>query len=165
MARIRMKNPAKAQPKALVLPEGPYLDATDVVTPSGYQLVELMGANGASQASIAARLGLTHLRFKKLLAKQDGENELRYAWERGRGALEFEFASLLIAEARKGNVLALIYGSKALLNWTDQPAPAQTNIGLQIQLPAAMDRESYLRSISQLPQVQVITDQTGGAHE
>jgi hypothetical protein len=162
MPRPRMKNPAPPTPKPLVLPPGPYLDASDVVTPSGYRLVEVMGANGASQASIAARLGVTHLRFKKLVAKQDGENELRYAYERGRGALEFEFASLLIAECRKGNVLALIYSSKALLNWSDQPAQVQTNNGLTIVLPAAMDRESYLKSIQlqQVPQLEVLEDKT-----
>jgi hypothetical protein len=158
-----MQNPAKRKPKALVLPPGPHI-VDGVIVAAGYQLVELMAANGATQAAIAARLGITHNDFKKRLALRDGNNELRLTWERGRGALEFEVASLLLTEARKGNVLALIYYSKSQLAWTDTPQ-IQTQVGLQIVLPAAMDRDSYMKSLTQLPEVKVIEHRTGGANE
>jgi hypothetical protein len=140
--------------KRLVLPDGPYLlgERRDV-TPAGLQLIEVIAANGGGQPAIAAKLGMPKATFLKRCNVNDGDNECRLAFERGKAALDFEMATLLLNQAREGNTLAMIYFSKARLGWTDTPQPQQT-VGIQIVVPDSLSREQY--AARQLPQVTVI---------
>jgi hypothetical protein len=156
----RTKNPApKTKPAraVIVLPLGQYLDAERNVTPLGLQVVELLAANGAPQAKIASALGLPLSTFKKHLAENDHNNPLRLTWEKGRSDLEFEVATILLDQARGGQVIAAIYFSKAALGWVDAPQPIQ-QVGIQIVVPDSLDRKAFAERMA----VKVITDQSGG---
>ena len=57
-----------------------------------------------------------------------------------------EIASLLLQQGRKGNTVALIWLSKAMLGWSEKgPPTTQTNI--QIVLNDAKSEDAYLRTI------------------
>lgn len=152
--KIKLTPPKPRQP---TLPLGPYLDADRKVTPNGLRAVELLAAFGAPQSKIAAALGLPLAQFRKRLAVEDGANELRLTWERGRAELEFELSSALLKQAKSGQTIATLFYLKNM-GWSDTPQAPSSN-GLTIVLPGAMSREDYLRSIQQpLPQLEVLPD-------
>lgn len=136
------------QPK---LPDGPYI-VDDVVTANGLRAVTLLAANGAPQTKVASALGLTARQLKKRLGTVDDDTSLRLAWETGRADLEYEVATILLEQARAGNVVAAIFYSKSQLNWVDVPQATQT-VGIQIVVPDSLSREQWQ---ARLPQVTVI---------
>jgi len=154
---MRPKPKPKPERKAITLPLGPYLDAGRTVTPSGLRAVELLAAGGAPQSKIASTLGLPHSTFKKMLAANDHDNPLRMAWELGRSDLEYEVATILLDQARAGQVIAAIFYGKSQLNWVDAPQPTQ-QVGIQIVVPDSLDRKSFAERMA----VKTITHQSGG---
>lgn len=116
-----------------------------IITDDGLHLIEALAADGAPQTKIAADLGVGLSKFKKLLAEE--ESAERMAWERGRAELEHEIAGLLLRAARKGNIIAAIYYSKAQLGWSEQPT-ITNQVGVQIVLPDSMDRDSFAKRIA-----------------
>jgi hypothetical protein len=158
--------PARA---VIVLPEGPFIGRVPVehgqprvdVLDAGLRLIELLAADGAPQTRIASALGIGHGTFKNFLKAEAGDNPVRLAWEAGRGTLEAEIASLLLAKGRGGDTIALIYFSKAQLGWSEQPSISNT-VGIQIVVPDSMDRDAFARRVSDRVAVKVITDETGG---
>jgi hypothetical protein len=153
-SKRRKVKPARA---VIVLPEGPYLDEGGVVTSSGLQVVELLAAGGAPQSKIASALGMPFSTFKKMLGENDHDNPLRLTWERGRSDLEFEVATILLDQARGGQVIAAIFYGKSQLNWVDAPQPTQ-QVGIQIVVPDSLDRVAFEKRMT----VRVLTDQSGG---
>ena len=148
--------PASAPTMPATMPLGPYVareanvdgPARVVVLPSGLALIEALAGDGAPQSKLAADLGIGLTKFKALLADDDGESPVRMAWEAGRASLEHEVSHLLLTAARKGNVIAAIYYSKAQLGWTEQPQ-VNAQVGVQIVLPdSSPDHESYMRRIA-----------------
>jgi hypothetical protein len=114
-------------------------------------------AQGWPQGKIAATIGMSKATFARLAKEDEGNNELRLAWERGRADLEFELASSLLEQAKSGQTIATLFYLKNM-GWSDTP-PVQTNNGLTIVLPGAMSREDYLKSIQQpLPELVVLPD-------
>jgi hypothetical protein len=121
-------------------------EPTVAVTASGLSLVEAVARQGGSQAKCAAELGVALSTFKRIIAEDDGNNETRLAFERGKAGLEFEVANLLLEHGRAGNVIALIFYSKAQLGWQDAPQ-ISTQVGVQIVLPDSMDREAFAKRV------------------
>ena len=149
----------KPQPKAkakLALPVavGPFIERFPArygepkaeVTPAGLKLVESIARQGGSQPLCASSLGISLTTFKRIIGEDDGNNPTRLAFEKGRAELEFEVATLLLEHGRAGNVIALIFYSKAQLNWTDTPQVG-TQVGVQIVLPDSMDREAFAKRV------------------
>src|SRR5450755_2711978 len=107
-SKVKAKAPAKPKPAAIALPAGPWIvrlsgqhgEPRVDVTPSGLALVEAVARQGGSQAKCAAELGIGLSTFKRIIAEEDGNNETRLAFERGKAGLEFEVANLLLEHGR-----------------------------------------------------------------
>jgi hypothetical protein len=58
------------------------------IAPGGLKLIERMASEHKTQRSIAAALGLAYKKFERMLEANKGDNEVRYAWERGFAVFE-----------------------------------------------------------------------------
>jgi hypothetical protein len=145
---------AKAKAKlALPVAVGPFTNLVltgarprNEVTPAGLKLVESIARQGGSQPLCASSLGISLTTFKRIINEDDGNNPTRISFEKGKSELEFEVSTLLLDAGRAGNVIALIFYSKAQLNWTDAPQVG-TQVGVQIVLPDSMDREAFAKRV------------------
>jgi hypothetical protein len=136
------------------LPAGPFIERVPglqgeprvEITAAGLAVVEATARAGGSQALCASSLGIALSTFKRVINESDGNNAVRLAFEKGKAELEFEVATLLLKQGRKGNTIALIFYSKSQLGWTDAPQ-VNTQVGVQIVLPDSMDRESFAKRV------------------
>jgi hypothetical protein len=136
---------------ALITRTGRGKTAPITVTPAGLAVIEEMAALGNDQRTIAKRLGMDR---KTMTDMRRRIPEVDDAFERGLAALGDELTHLLLGQARKGNVVAAIYLTKARLGWREGDAPdARPNI--TINLPDSQTPEAYLRAIrvTELPAV------------
>ncbi len=120
------------------------------ISDEGLKFIRHRASQGASQALIACELGVGSTTFKKAMARDE---KIRVAWEHGRAELEQEFVSMLIASARKGNYVPILFGLKALFGLTEGAAPPASVANVQIVLPDAYSPEAYMRVINQRPKV------------
>lgn len=136
---------------ALITRAGRGKTAPITVTPAGLAVIEEMAALGNDQRTIAKRLGMDR---KTMTDMRRRIPEVDDAFERGLAALGDELTHLLLVQARKGNVVAAIYLTKARLGWREGDAPdARPNI--TINLPDSQTPEAYLRAIrvTELPDI------------
>lgn len=118
------------------------------ITDAGLEQVERDAKNGLANATIAKRLGLDRHTFVELCRRDDRLNE---ALERGRGGLADEVTDLLLAKARKGDVVAMIFLAKAKCGWRDQgPETATPAITNNIQIGVLMTTPERQQRIEQL---------------
>jgi len=158
MTKTKDKAPKpKAKPRAaIVLPTviGPLVTRESSrhgeqrfeITPAGLKLVEACARQGGSQALCASSLGMSLHTFKRIIGEDDGNNPTRLSFEKGKSELEFEVSTLLLQHGRAGNVIALIFYSKAQLGWSDAPQ-ISTQVGVQIILPDSESRENFAKRI------------------
>jgi hypothetical protein len=146
-AKAKLALPAVVGPLIVTVPNSGNgtVNRTEV-TPAGLALVESIARQGGSQPLCASSLGISLSSFKRIIGECDGNNETRLAFERGRAELEFEVATLLLEHGRAGNVIALIFYSKAQLAWTDAPQVG-TQVGVQIVLPDSMSRDDFAKRV------------------
>jgi hypothetical protein len=133
---------------ALVVREvsgGPMPRAT--LTPEGYRALSAMAAEGQDQWSMAAALGMNRSTLQNLI-KRDPEVEA--ALNVGKALLADELTHHLLRAARKGNIVAAIYLTKARLGWREGDAP-DVKPNIIIQLPDAQTPEAYMRMIEVNP--------------
>jgi len=140
---------------ALVTRAGTGRTAPCTVTPAGLKVIEAMAAEGQDQATIARKLGL-HRKTLMDIVKRDPNVE--EAMTGGKALLADELTHHLLTAARKGNVVAAIYLTKARLGWVEGDRPeARPNI--IINLPDAATPEAYLRAVSVIEQPKPVEDQ------
>jgi hypothetical protein len=85
-----------------------------------------------------------------LLAEVDqGRRTSEAAIAVGKAALADEFTHHLLNAARKGNVIAAIYLTKARLGWREGDAP-DVKPNIIINLPDSMSHEQYLNLIKMI---------------
>jgi hypothetical protein len=143
-------------PATPTLPAGPFIERVPgaqgeprvEITAAGLSLVEATARAGGSQALCASKLSIGLSTFKRIINEDDGNNATRLAFEKGKAELEFEVATLLLKQGRKGNTIALIFYSKAQLGWTDAPQVG-TQVGVQIVLPDSMSRENFAQRVAE----------------
>ncbi|MFC3100667.1 hypothetical protein [Altererythrobacter lauratis] len=113
------------------------------ITQDGLEVIEAMAAEGQDQRTIAKRLGIDR---KTLDVIRKARPEVDEAFERGLAALGDELTHHLLNAARNGNIVAMIYLTKARLGWREGDAPeAKPNI--TINLPDSQTPEAYMRTI------------------
>lgn len=112
------------------------------IRPPGLTIIRRMSAGGFSQATIAKKLGIDRKTFAKLREEDEAVTE---AFELGNGKLSDEITSLLLKNARRGNIAAQIFLAKALLYWSDRHdgIPEAKRPNINIILPSAMTPEQW----------------------
>ncbi|MCK1684664.1 hypothetical protein [Bradyrhizobium sp. 145] len=120
---------------------GPMPRAT--LTPEGLRALAAMAAEGQDQYSIAAALGMNRSTLQALIKRDEQAEE---AMNLGKALLADELSHLLLRAARRGNIVAAIYLTKARLGWVEGLAP-ETRPNIVINLPDAATPEAYLKAI------------------
>ncbi len=118
------------------------------LTDKGLRRVELLASEGNDQRTIAKELGLAWATFRDL---RDRDAAIQDALSRGHGALSDELTHHLLKAARKGNVTAAIYLTKARLGWIEGQAPEgtpTTAVQVNIQIPRAMSDAEFRRVVA-----------------
>jgi hypothetical protein len=113
-----------------------------VVTASGLDLVEQLARNGLPQNLIARELGLTPPTWRALKRRQP---EVLEAFQLGREGEEKELVDILLAKARRGELVPLLFALKSRHGYRDQgglPEAPTTNIAI-LQLPAPLSMEEF----------------------
>ena len=135
--------PANKTAGALITRASRARTATVTVTPAGLKVIEAMAAGGQDQRSIAKRLGVDQ---KTLRDIRDRDPAMAEAWDRGHGELASELTHILLQHARKGNIVAAIYLTKARLGWregTPAEGTAPPSVQVNIQIPAPMTDKEF----------------------
>lgn len=117
------------------------------ITDAGLAMVERLAAEGNDQRTIAKALDLSHTAYRDLIERDEAARE---ALARGHGALSDELTHHLLSAARKGNITAAIYLTKARLGWIEGQAPdgaPKTAVQVNIQIPRAMTDAEFARVI------------------
>jgi predicted DNA-binding protein (UPF0251 family) len=128
---------------ALTIRAGRGKTAPVTITPAGLAVIEAMAAEGQDQRTIAKRLGIDR---KTMDVIRKARPEVDDAFERGHAALGDELTHHLLNAARNGNIVAMIYLTKARLGWREGDTPeAKPNI--TINLPDSQTPEAYMRTI------------------
>lgn len=118
------------------------------LTAEGLQRVELLASEGNDQRSIAKELGLAWTTFRDL---RDRDECVQEALARGHAGLADELTHHLLTAARKGNVVAAIYLSKARLGWVEGQTPdgaPKTAVQVNIQIPRPMSDAEFQRMVA-----------------
>lgn len=113
------------------------------ITDAGLAAVRKMAASGNSKVTIARILGV-HPDTLAEMAKRDERVDL--ALQEGLAALADELTDMLLKMARKGNVAAAIYLTKARLGWREGDAP-DTRPNITINLPDSASPEQYMKRV------------------
>lgn len=117
-----------------------------LILPNGLEMLEAAAARGLSQAAAASLLGLSNGSGSSTLTGCfKAQPEAREAWDRGLAKLEDELTGLLLREARKGSIAAIIFGLKNKAGWSDNgprdTGPRETHV--KITLNGASSREDW----------------------
>lgn len=120
----------------------------EVLEPGLEQIREDAG-NGLTNATIAARLGVSRWLLAKL---KERDPRVAEALEAGRGRLEDELTDILLQKARKGDTTAAIFLAKARCGWRDQgPQEGAQNVtNIQINGDAQMTTPQIRERVDQL---------------
>jgi hypothetical protein len=132
----------------LVTRAGSGKTAPYTVTPAGLKVIEAMAAEGQDQATIARKLGLHRKTLMDIVKRCPDVEEVMAS---GKALLADELTHHLLTAARKGNVVAAIYLTKARLGWVEGDRP-ETRPNIIINLPDAATPEAYLRAVSVMEQ-------------
>lgn len=117
------------------------------LTDEGYKAMAAMAAEGQDQHSMAAALGMNRSTLQALIKRDQRAED---AMNVGKALLADELTHHLLNAARKGNIVAMIYLTKARLGWREgDTSEARPNI--IINLPDAQTPEAYMRMVSQQP--------------
>jgi hypothetical protein len=114
-------------------------------TPAGLRQLERLAREGAPQSKLAAALGMPQRRLKTLFDRNDGDNPVRLAYERGYADFEHAVVQRLLVHG-KTNPIPLIFLAKAKLGWREGEQPAasvQSNV--VISLPAPLTEAEYFK--------------------
>lgn len=119
----------------------------DSLTEAGLQLVEKLARIGAPQGKIASELQIPVRRFKTIMERNNDDNSVRLAWERGHHDFEFEILQRLMRHGIK-NPIPLLFVAKTQLEWREN-TPPQQNIEnrISLTLPQPMSKEQYYASL------------------
>jgi hypothetical protein len=107
----------------------------------GRALIESLAAEGHSNTSIAKTLKMSSETLRQIRKRDPSVQE---CLDRGRASLEVELTHLLLQAAREGNVVAMIYLTKARCGWVEGQPPADTRPNITINLPASFSPAEYL---------------------
>lgn len=111
--------------------------------------MESLAASGHALADIARHLGISKSSLSEMRKRDE---QVAAALERGRARLETELTGLLLAKARKGDTVSLLFALKCLCGWRETgPADTGPKVNVQINLPAAMSEADYTKLIDALP--------------
>lgn len=110
------------------------------ITELGCKVIEFYAAHGLTQTVIARRLGMTIRSFGACLSRQE---EVREAMTAGSSEMEDELSECLMGMARRGNVIAAIYLTKARLGWRDNDVPVEQKSNLQIVINAPLSVDDF----------------------
>lgn len=138
---------AASEPLPLVGRAGGSPTGVVTIAPHGLALIERLAREGQDQRSIAKALGIS---AKTLLEARKRQPEAEEALDRGHAGLADELTHLLLNLARKGNVVAAIYLTKARCGWREGDAP-EARANIIIQLPDANSPEQYMKIIGAGP--------------
>ena len=138
--------PANKTAGALITRASRARTATVTVIPAGLKVIEAMAAEGQDQRTIAKRLGVDQ---KTLRDIRDRDPAMAEAWDRGHAALADELTHLLLTKARAGNIIAMIYLTKARLGWREGTPTegARQAVQVNIQIPPPMSDAEFRRVI------------------
>lgn len=112
------------------------------VTPLGCQIVKFYAENGLSHTMIGTRLGIKRETFHRCMRDQP---EVAEALAAGKGEAEYELQECLMGMARRGNVIAAIYLTKARHGWRDNDPPPEAKSNLQIVINAPLSADDFKR--------------------
>ena len=128
-------------------------DATGVVTavlPTGLARIERLARQGAPLQKVAASLGILLKHMKNLMGRTQGENAVRFAWEKGRGDFEHEVIKKLMKHGNKSFV-PLIFVGKWVCGLQETGAQAaQIQNSVTLMLPRPRTRAEFF-SMMQIP--------------
>lgn len=141
-------SPPTEKPAPVIAPRGCLMrkpnSTTLYVTKRGVEVITELAAGGHSNASIARILGINNSTLKAIRQRQP---EIDDALIAGRSEMEHEITSLLLEQARSGNVVAAIFLAKARCGWVEgQPREAQ-KVNISISLPGALTPDAYAKAI------------------
>jgi len=119
------------------------------VSPEAHSLVRRLRSNGCSQATIAAAIGVPPSTFRDLL---DRDDDLKAAYEEGHGAMHDELVSLLMEQARSGNVASAIFLLKGSHGYreTTPVQPADKATPVNIVIPPSLSPADLAKLTNQL---------------
>jgi hypothetical protein len=137
----------KASPKRLVVrrrDDGGHA-INSVVTKAGYEAIELLARNGASNGEIARQIGVASSTFVQIRRRDPAVDE---ALQRGRSQLDTEFVDRFVGWSRNGHVVAAMFFCKTRLGWREDGSQAPgvqiNNPGnVNIVIPPAMTAEQF----------------------
>lgn len=119
------------------------------LTDTGLELVAELAGEGNDPRTIAKGLGIPYTTF---LGLRDRDEAVQEALARGHGTLADELTHHLLKAARKGNITAAIYLTKARLGWVEGQVPEgapKTAVQVNIQIPRAMSDAEFRRIVGQ----------------
>lgn len=119
------------------------------LTDAGLARLEALAGAGNDQRTIAKEVGVAWSTFRAL---RDRDEAVQEALARGHGTLADELTHHLLKAARKGNVTAAIYLTKARLGWVEGQVPEgapKTAVQVNIQIPRAMSDAEFRRIVGQ----------------
>ena len=128
------------------------------LTDAGCQALVLLASEGADMWTMAHKLGIGRTTLQRLI-KDDERVEAAIAI--GKAALADECTHLLMTAARKGNIVAAIYLTKARLGWREGDV-AEQRPNIVINLPDAQTPEAYMRMVNQQPPPRLTKDADNG---
>jgi hypothetical protein len=121
-------------------------EGSKVVTSQGLQLIEKLAASGNPQTLIARELGMDPKTFRAVRKRQPEVDE---ALELGRAVEERELVDILLAKARKGELVPLLFALKSRHGYVEGRPQQQTVNNVQVvQLPGALSVDEYLKRVN-----------------
>ncbi|MCE7796024.1 hypothetical protein LWE61_05545 [Sphingobium sufflavum] len=121
-------------------------DGAVTVHAPGLAIITDMARGGHPTSSIAAALGMSARVFRECRKRQP---EVEEAFAVGLGGLEHELVHTLLAQARKGNVVAAMFLLKCRHGYRETgQTDSAPKIAVQINLPGALDERAYANLIA-----------------
>lgn len=124
--------------------------------------VTAMAREGNSLDTIAGECGMTRREF---LRRRQEHAELEHAFQQGRAGLEDELVGLLLAKARKGQAVPILFALKSMFGYREgepRRGEAAAQVAVQINLPAPLTPEQY-RAQRDAIDVQTVEDADDGS--
>jgi hypothetical protein len=129
----------------------------EVIVPARRELTEderlslaAWGARGLRLVDVAGKLSVSSNTLRAILQRDE---RAAMAWARGRAELAEELVGLLLAQARKGNIAAVIFATKAFLGFSETQSldGGEQRSLVTINLPAAASPEAWAKLIDVQP--------------
>lgn len=118
--------------------------------PDGYRIIEELASRGCSEVTIARALGMSQDTWRREKSEDPKAVE---ALERGRAVEHDSLVGKLYESAMKGNVVAALFLLKARHGYREgHTIEHQQNVRVTLELPAALDPNTYARVINPRPE-------------